>query len=114
MPSIDELLIASWRVYPSWLLIGLGVWLSLRGVTIHRAVPTGMRDPHRALQVARSFRIGIAGLCLIGWAVGWLLSMGWVVFVSFIILGEEMLETSTMIATLRDGVARERAAAKAA
>lgn len=103
MLGIDEILTASWRVYPSWLLLLGGVWLGRRGLALHRSVPPELRDPHRALQIARSFRLGIAGLCLIGWAVGWLWSIGWIVVVSFIILGEEMLETSTMIAALRAG-----------
>lgn len=110
MPSLEEVLIAPWRVYPAWLLIACGVWLSVRGLMIYRSLEPDLRDPHRALQIARSFRVGIAGLCFIGWAVGWMLSMGFVIVLAFIILGEEMLETSTMIATLRDGVARADAA----
>jgi len=76
---------------------------------MRRGVERELRDPHRALRVARSFRIAILGGCLIGWAVGWMLSMGWIVVVACIILGEEMLETSTMIAALRAGVARSDA-----
>ncbi len=111
MPSMEEILTSSWRLYPSLLLIAGGLWLCVRGLRLHGAVTPEMRDPRRALEVARSFRVGIAGLCLIGWAVGWILSTGWVVIVAFIILGEEMLETSTMIAALRDGVARENRSA---
>ncbi len=110
MPSAEEILTAAWRIWPAWLLIVVGGWLCVRALRVRRSLSPGMRDPHRALVVARGFRIGIAGLCLIGWAVGWLLSVGWVVVVALIILGEEMLETSTMIAALRDGVARARTA----
>lgn len=109
MPSVDEILIASWRIYPVLLLTGAGTGLCVRGICLHRGIPPDLRDPRRALEVARSFRTGIAGACLLGWAVGWWLSIGWVVFVAFIVLGEEMLETSTMIAALRGGIAREKA-----
>lgn len=111
MPNFEEILTASWRAYPAIALVAAGLWLCVRGMGLHRAIVSGARDPHRALEVARSFRVGIAGLCFIGGAVGWSLSMGWVVIVALIILGEEMLETSTMIAALRDGVARQAAAA---
>lgn len=111
MDSFEEILTASWRVYPVIALIAAGVWFCVRGLSLRRAIPKTMRDPHRALEVARGFRVGIAGLCFIGGALGWFFSMGWVVIVALIILGEEMLETSTMIATLRDGVARQTASA---
>lgn len=112
MPNLDEILTASWRTYPAVVLIGAGLWLVVQGLLVRRAIPRGLRDPHRALEVARSFRVGIAGLCLLGWAVGWIWSSGWVVAIAFIILGEEMLETSTMIATLREGIARAEATSR--
>ncbi len=63
-----------------------------------------LRDPHRALGVARGIRLGIFGLCAVALAVGWAFAIDWVVFLALIILGEEMLEATVVIAALRDGV----------
>jgi hypothetical protein len=67
------------------------------------AARTAARDPERALAVARSFRTGIAGLCCMAFAIGWVAGLGWLVILALIVLGEEMLETSVMVAALEDG-----------
>lgn len=60
-------------------------------------------DPERALGILRGFRIGIFGLCLAGAGIGWLWSIGWLLGISLIICGEEVLESSIGIAALRNG-----------
>jgi hypothetical protein len=60
-----------------------------------------MRDPDRALGLVRGFRITIVGLCLtaVGAALYW--QIGWLLVLSLIIGGEELLESSVHIAALR-------------
>jgi hypothetical protein len=58
-------------------------------------------DPERALGILRGFRIGVFGLCLAGAGAGWLWGCGWLLGISLIICGEEVLESSIGIAALR-------------
>src|SRR5262245_19305830 len=98
---MEELLTSTWRFWPAWLLVFAGIALLVRGIRRWRALPPGLRDPARALAIARSGRIIILGLGVIALGTGWLLSIGAVVLLALVFIGEEMLETSTMILALR-------------
>jgi 4-amino-4-deoxy-L-arabinose transferase-like glycosyltransferase len=58
-------------------------------------------DPERALGILRGFRIAIVGLCFAAGGIGWLLEISWLFWVSVVICGEEVLESSIGIAALR-------------
>lgn len=107
---MEALLTTPWRTGPAWLLVLLGAWLVARAVRRWRGLPAELRDPARALAIARSGRRIILGLCVIGFGIGWMLSTEWVVLLALVILGEEMLETSTMILALRRGTESEEIA----
>lgn len=109
---VAAILMLSWRAWPAALLALAGVMLIVRGVRAFVAARATSRDPERALAVARSLRAGIAGLCLTVLAIGWLAGIGWLVLVALIVLGEEMLETSVMVAAPEDG--RRRTSARPA
>lgn len=100
---MESILTLSWRVWPATLLALAGVTLLVRGVRALPAARATSRDPERALAVARSLRTGIAGLCLTVLAIGWIAGAGWLAVLALIVLGEEMLETSVMVAALEDG-----------
>ncbi|MBM4246588.1 MAG: hypothetical protein FJ148_22795 [Deltaproteobacteria bacterium] len=106
------LLILPWHAWPALLLALMGAMLVARGVRALRAVRKKSRDPERALAVVRSLRTGIAGLCLVVLAIGWLADAAWLAIPALIVLGEEMLETSVMVAALEDG--RRRASTRPA
>lgn len=82
--------------------IPLGVVIAVigtrRGITAARCLRL---DPERALGILRGFRIGIFGACLAGAGVGWVWDSGWLLGLSLIICGEEVLESSIGIAALR-------------
>lgn len=101
--DVEALLMLPWRVWPAVLLALTGAMLVARGVRALRAAKKKSCDPERALAVARSLRTGIAGLCLSVLAIGWLAGAAWLVLLALIVLGEEMLETSVMVAALEDG-----------
>jgi hypothetical protein len=100
---MDALLELSWRLYPALALALGGAWLIVRALRSFGRSRRYAQDPERALLVARSFRIGILGLCACVFAAAWIWQVGWLAVVALIVLGEEMLETSVMVAALEDG-----------
>jgi hypothetical protein len=99
---MEGLLEAPWRVYPAWLLVVAGAWLVVRALRSWARASASLRDPERALLVTRSLRKAIVGATIASAGIGWLTETGWVVLLALIILCEEVLETSTMIAALRN------------
>ena len=106
--NVDTLLMLSWRAWPASLLALAGAVLIVRGIRAFVAARATSRDPERALAVARSLRAGIAGLCVVVLAIGWIAGLGWLAILALIVLGEEMLEASVMVAALEDGCRRTR------
>jgi hypothetical protein len=106
--TVEALLGLSWRAYPALVLAVGGALLVVRGVRSFLAARGEGRDPERALRVARAGRVVILGLCLATFAGAWLAQIAWLAGLALIVVAEEMLETSFMIATLEDG--RRRAA----
>lgn len=93
------------------LLIPFGLAMLVVGI---RRGAAGMRryhrDPHRSLALLRGFRISVVGLCLAGLGAGWFWNIGWLVGLSLIIGGEELLESTVVIAAMTHPV-RPRSAA---
>jgi hypothetical protein len=98
---MEALLHASWRAYPALLLVAIGLVLGARAIRRWRIAAGLDRDPERALAYALGFRTGILGLCAAAFGLGWLWQIEWLLVVSLIVLGEEMLEIGVMIAALR-------------
>ena len=61
------------------------------------------RDPRRALALLRGFRGGIVGLAIAGLGARLVLATEWLLGLSLIIGGEELLESTVVIAALRQG-----------
>jgi hypothetical protein len=88
------------------LMIAAGLLMTFLG--IRSGVVGGRRerrDPHRALAILRGFRRTVIGLAVAGLGAGWQWGIDWLVVLSLAIGGQELLESSIMIAALRDGVA---------
>jgi len=66
-----------------------------------RALPS-KRRARQALALLSRFRRAVAGVCLCAAGAGWLLEVSWLWTLALIIGGEEVLESSVMIAALRD------------
>jgi hypothetical protein len=98
---MDALFEITWRAWPATGLLVLGLALGCAAVRRWRNAARLRRDPERALAYALGFRTGILGLCAAAFGLGWLLGLEWLVLVSLIVLGEEMLEIGVMIAALR-------------
>ncbi len=94
----------SWHAYPAAALLILGlamtVWSLHWGATTARRQ---LRDPGRALGIVQGFRMGIIGLSLAGIAAAWLWHLQALLVLSLIIGGEELLESSVIIAALKRG-----------
>ena len=99
---MDTLVALSWRAYPSWVFIVVGltitIWSVRHGIAAARREA---RDPRRALALLRGFRGGIVGLALAGLGAAWCWQLGWLLGLSLIIGGEELLESTVVIAALR-------------
>jgi len=104
---VEALMELSWRLYPATVLGCVGAVLVVRGWRTFLRVRTQGRDPERALRVARALRVVILGICVTTFAAAWLAQLGWLAGLALIVVGEEMLETSLMVATLEDGRRRE-------
>ncbi|HYC01119.1 MAG TPA: hypothetical protein VEC57_18435 [Candidatus Limnocylindrales bacterium] len=103
----------SWESTGAFALMGAGAALVLRNVVAWRRAAAMRRDPERALWLARGFRTGIVGLCAIGAGAGWHWNVAWLVVLSLIIAGEELLETTVLVMALRDGQRQDAARADA-
>jgi hypothetical protein len=99
---MEALLAAWWRTYPAVALIlfGLGccAWAAVRD-------PAGlglpMTDRRKGFALARWLRTTILGLALVAVGAGWLCQHATVIGVALVILGEEMLEISVVLAAMR-------------
>ena len=104
---MDTVVALSWRAYPSWTLIAVGltitIWSVRHGII---AACREARDPRRALALLRGFRGGIIGLALAGLGAAWCWQLGWLLGLSLIIGGQELLESTVVITALRQSVRR--------
>ena len=101
---MDWLVELSWRAYPAAVLMAAGVVVAVRSVRrgLRRAQRAG-RDPMRALALLQGFRAGIVGLSLVGIGAAWCWQLGWLLGLPLIIGGEELLESTVVIAALKAG-----------
>lgn len=92
---------APWRVYPALALVLGGLALLAKGLWFGFAGSKGVLRDRDALGWMRGFRLAVVGLCLVGIGVAWAGQVFWLFVASAGILGEEMLETSVIIETLK-------------
>jgi hypothetical protein len=99
--DVTNIVGASWRAYPAAALavtglvrIGKGLWFGFDG-------SRGLLRDRDALGWMRGFRLPVVGLCLAGIAVAWVGQVLWLFVAAAAIMGEELLETSVIIETLK-------------
>lgn len=100
---MEALIEAGWRVYPAGAIVAGGVTFAIFGVRRGMRRARGLADPRRALELMVGFRLAVVGLAVAGFGVAWMWSIGWLGALSAIIGGEELLESSFVIATVRNG-----------
>ena len=90
-----------------------GLWLVIDGVRtqIRRRRRRALLGPTELRWLALSFRRVIIGLALMGVGAGAYYDLSWLVVLSLIIGGEEVLESSVIAAALRDEEKRRAAEA---
>jgi hypothetical protein len=96
--------------------IAAGACLVVSGIRtqIVRRRRAALRGPTELRWLARSFRRVVLGLALIGVGAGLAADIPWLVTLSLIIGGEEVLESSVISAALRDEEMRRAAEVAAA
>jgi hypothetical protein len=92
---------APWRVSPAVALVLGGLALLAKGLWFGFAGSQGVLRDREALGWMRGFRLAVVGLCLVGIGVAWAGQVVWLFVASAGILGEELLETSVIIAVLK-------------
>jgi hypothetical protein len=93
----------SWRAWPAALVSGVGLWLVVYGILRERpGIRLPVSDPHKGVALVRALRSVLVGLALAGIGIAWTWHLPCVLGLCCIIGGEEALETSVVIAALRD------------
>lgn len=97
------LLMSLWPTLPalSFVIAGavIAIWAIRRTVLDMRAA---RRDPARAFALLRGFRRAMIALCVMALGIGWYWNLPAVIGLALIICFEETLESSTMIAALKN------------
>jgi hypothetical protein len=101
---MDTLMALPWRLYPAAVfmiagttLVGYGIW---RDAT---ALALPVSNPAKGTALVRAFRIAILGLCVASIGLAWLWQIGWLIVLAACVAGEELLETSVVMAAIRTG-----------
>jgi len=91
----------SWQIYGAAVLMVAGALVALRG--FHRGVVHAPehRANRRLLDGLSGFRLAVIGLCALGVGASWMWQISWLLGLSLIIGGEELLESTVLIAALR-------------
>lgn len=105
MEGLSEI---GWCFHPAAAVVAAGVVFAIFGVRRGLVRARGVADPRRALELMVGFRLAVVGLAAAGFGVAWMWSIGWLAALAAIIGGEELLESSFVIATVRNGPERRR------
>jgi hypothetical protein len=93
-----------WRFYPATAIAVVGLWLTVRGLRrqalARRYSETTMTKP---IGLMSGFRLILLGVPLVLVSAGWVLQQEWLFWIGVVVAGEETLETSMLLAALREG-----------
>ena len=99
---MDALVELSWRAYPAAVVAALGLALAVQG---GRRFVLGLRPPYgdagKTLRGVQGFRRGMIGLAVAGLAGAWAWQADWLLVLSLVIGGEELLESTLHVQALR-------------
>ncbi len=99
---MDALVDLSWRLYPAAVVMAMGTVLLVWGIRLEvqgLRRPTG--DPEHILSLVRGLRLSILGLSVVGLGVAWIWQVLWLLVLSLVFVGEEMVEISFVLFVLR-------------
>jgi hypothetical protein len=97
----------SWRAYPAAALIVLGAGIVVRGIwRQRRGIGLPVTRAAKGAAMTRALRSVLTGLATVGIGVAWLAHLDLLLMVALVIGGEELLETSVVIAALDDAERR--------
>ena len=99
--DLTTIIEAQWRIYPAAALALYGLVLLADGLWFGFQGSRGLLRERDALGWMLGFRLAVGGLCLFGIAVAWAGHILWLFVAAVGILGEELLETSFIIAVLK-------------
>jgi hypothetical protein len=88
----------------AWILVLAGIAVAVRG--IRRQAPglgRPVTDAAKGAALLRAFRAVVVGLTLIGLGLAWEWQLGWLLGLTLVIGGEELLESTVVIAALDAG-----------
>jgi hypothetical protein len=101
---MDAFVELSWRAYPGAILLAVGLALHVLG---WRGLLSSFRmsawDGERPIVFLSGFRVGVIGAALATLAAAWIWQQLWLLLLALAIGGEELLETSVLLYTLRRG-----------
>jgi hypothetical protein len=101
---MDGLIALPWRLYPAVVLMITGAALVVWAVWRDgRALALPVTSPAKGTALVRAFRIAILGLCTTTVGLAWLWQIGWLVLLAVCVAGEEVLETTVVMAAIRTG-----------
>lgn len=104
---MDALWELSWRAYPAAALIAGGLAIVVCGVwRQRRGIGLPVTRAAKGTAMARALRSVLTGLAAIGVGAAWWGHLELLLVVSLVIGGEELLETSVVIAALDDAERR--------
>ncbi len=99
---MDGLLANAWYLNPAVAAMVLGFALLCQCVRVELAAYRGSSRSEQRLALLRGFRFAVVGFALIGLGAGLVWEIGWLWMLALIVGGEELLESSVLIAAVRD------------
>jgi multisubunit Na+/H+ antiporter MnhB subunit len=101
---MDALVDLSWRAYPGGALMALGLGASLLGLlTLAGGLRRSDWDREKPVAFTSGLRLAIVGLAVAALGASWVWQQLWLLLLALAIGGEELLETSVILYTLRRG-----------
>ena len=95
---MDVLIDLSWRVYPAIAIMAFGVAVVVFGVR-----RSFLGDSAKLLTWLGGFRLAVIGFAVAGIGAAWAWHQLWLLVLSLVIVGEEVLESSIAIFVLKKG-----------
>lgn len=99
---MEEFFSQPWRVYPAASLIIGGLIIAFIGSKLaYGAIRIPRSGPATSLDLLRGFRFMVIGIAVAHLGAAWAWLVVWPLVFALVFIGEEMLEISFMIATVR-------------